>query len=61
MGAVVESREKSLLTDDLRQQIVAVWAINLWQTAAQVREGLAAVGVEVAQRLGRGSAVGRAD
>jgi len=44
-------QEKSLLTDDLRQQIVDVWASNIWQTAAQVRKGLAAVGVEVAHRL----------
>jgi hypothetical protein len=44
-------QEKSLLTDDLRQQIVDVWASRIWQTAAQVREGLAAVGVEVAHRL----------
>jgi transposase-like protein len=43
--------EKSLLTDDLRQQIVDVWAANIWQTALQVREGLAERGVTVAHRL----------
>ena len=32
--------DKSLLTDDLRQQIVEVWAANIWQTASQVRERL---------------------
>jgi transposase-like protein len=43
--------EKSLLTDDLRQQIVDVWAANIWQTAGQVRECLAERGVAVAHRL----------
>jgi len=43
--------DKSLLTDDLRQQIVGVWATNIWQTAAQVRQRLAARGVGVAKRL----------
>ena len=43
--------DKSLLTDDLRQQIVDVWAANIWQTAAQVRERLAQQGVAVAERL----------
>jgi len=41
---------KSLLSDDLRQRIVELWAVNLWQTAAQVRERLATRGVSVAQR-----------
>lgn len=44
-------QENALLTDDLRQQIVAVWAPNLWQTAAEVRARLAAQGVAVAQRV----------
>jgi transposase-like protein len=43
--------DKSLLTDDLRQQIVDVWAANIWQSAAQVRERLAQQGVAVAGRL----------
>jgi transposase-like protein len=43
--------DQSLLTDDLRQQIVEVWAMNLWQTATQVRERLGELGVEVTQRL----------
>ena len=43
--------DKSLLTDDLCQQIVDVWAVNLWQTAAQVREHLSQGGVAVAERL----------
>jgi transposase-like protein len=43
--------DKSLLTDDLRQQIVDVWAANIWQTAAQVREHLSQGGVAVAERL----------
>ena len=43
--------DKSLLTDDLRQQIVNVWAANIWQTVAQVRERLAQQGVAVAERL----------
>ena len=51
MGAVVESVEKSLLTEDVRQQIVDVWAANIWQTATQVRERLARAGVAVAHRL----------
>lgn len=42
---------KALLTADLRQQIVEVWAANIWQTAAAVRQQLAAQGVTVAQRL----------
>jgi transposase-like protein len=42
--------DKSLLTDDLRQQIVDVWADNLWQTATQVRERLLRRGVRVAER-----------
>ena len=33
-------QEKSLLTDDLRQQIVDVWANSIWQTAAQVLASL---------------------
>ena len=43
--------DKSLLTDDLRQQIVDVWAVNIWQTAAQVREHLSQGRVAVAERL----------
>jgi transposase-like protein len=43
--------DKSLLTDDLRQQIVDVWAANIWQTVAQVRERLSQQGVVVAERL----------
>jgi transposase-like protein len=43
--------DKSLLTDDLRQQIVDVWAANIWQTVIQVRECLAHQGVPVAERL----------
>jgi transposase-like protein len=43
--------DKSLLTDDLRQQIVDVWAANIWQTVIQVRECLAQQGVTVAERL----------
>jgi transposase-like protein len=43
--------DQSLLTDDLRQQIVAVWAMNLWQTATQVRERLGELGIAVTQRL----------
>ena len=43
--------DKSLLTDDLCQQIVDVWAVNIWQTAAQVREHLSQGGVAVAERL----------
>jgi transposase-like protein len=43
--------DKSLLTDDLRQQIVEVWATNIWQTVAQVRARLAQQGVAVAERL----------
>jgi len=43
--------DKSLLTDDLRQRIVEVWAINLWQTATQVRERLGELGIEVTQRV----------
>jgi transposase-like protein len=43
--------DKSLLTDDLRQQIVDVWAANIWQTVAQVRERLVQQGVAVAERL----------
>jgi transposase-like protein len=42
---------KSLLTDDLRQQIVQVWAPNIWQTAEQVRGQLAQQGVTVARRV----------
>jgi len=44
-------QEKSLLTDDLRQQIVEVWAANIWQTASQVWECLAQQGVAVTERL----------
>ena len=44
-------QDKSLLTDDLRQQIVGVWATNIWQTAAQVQQCLAARGAGVAKRL----------
>jgi transposase-like protein len=43
--------DKSLLTDDLRQQIVDVWAANIWQSVAQVRARLAQQGVAVAERL----------
>jgi transposase-like protein len=43
--------DKSLLTDELRQQIVAVWAANIWQTASQVWERLAQQGVAVTERL----------
>jgi hypothetical protein len=43
--------DKSLLTDDLRQQIVEVWADNIWQTASQVWERLAQQGVAVTERL----------
>jgi hypothetical protein len=43
--------DKSLLTEDLRQHIVEVWAANIWQTVAQVRERLAQQGVAVAERL----------
>jgi len=43
--------DKSLLTDELRQQIVEVWAANIWQTASQVWERLAQQGVGVAERL----------
>jgi len=43
--------DKSLLTVDLCQQIVDVWAVNIWQTAAQVREHLSQGGVAVAERL----------
>jgi len=43
--------DKSLLTDDLRQQIVDVWAANIWQTVLQVRERLVEQGVAVAERL----------
>lgn len=43
--------DKSLLTDDLRQQIVDVWSANIWQTASQVREHLSQGGVAVAERL----------
>lgn len=43
--------DKSLLSDDLRQQIVEVWAANIWQTATQVRQRLAEQGVVVAKRL----------
>jgi transposase-like protein len=42
--------DKSLLTDDLRQRIVEVWATNIWQTAAQVQERLVQQGVAVAER-----------
>jgi hypothetical protein len=49
--AQLSLQEKSLLTDDLRQQIVEVWAANLWQTASQVWEGLAQQGVAVTERL----------
>ena len=42
---------KSWLSDDVRQQIVEVWASNLWQSAEQVRARLAQRGVAVAQRL----------
>jgi transposase-like protein len=44
-------QEKSLLTDDLRQQIVEVWAVNIWQTASQVGDRLAQQGVAVTERL----------
>jgi transposase-like protein len=43
--------DKSLLTDELRQQIVEVWAANIWQTASQVWERLAQQGVAVTERL----------
>jgi transposase-like protein len=43
--------DKSLLTDDLRQHIVDVWAANIWQSGAQVRARLAQQGVAVAERL----------
>jgi len=43
--------DKSLLTDDLRQQIVDVWAANIWQTVLQVRERLVEQGVAVAERV----------
>jgi len=43
--------DKSLLTDELRQQIVDVWAANIWQTVAQVWERLSQQGVVVAERL----------
>jgi len=43
--------DKSLLTDEVRQQIVMVWAANIWQTATQVRERLRQQGVVVAERL----------
>ena len=43
--------DKSLLTDDLRQRIVEVWAINVWQTATQVRERLGELGIEVTHRV----------
>jgi transposase-like protein len=42
---------KSLLTDELQQQIIEVWAANLWQSAEEVRTRLAEQGVSVAQRL----------
>lgn len=42
---------KSWLTDDLRQQIVDVWACNIWQTAEQVRQSLASCGTVVALRV----------
>ena len=42
---------KSLLTDDVRQQIVEVWAVNIWQTADQVWERLTQQGVAVTERL----------
>ncbi len=44
-------QDKSLLTDDLRQQIVEVWARNIWQTATKVRQRLAERGVVVAKRV----------
>ena len=43
--------DKSLLTTDRCQQIVDVWAANIWQTVAQVRERLSQQGVAVAERL----------
>ena len=42
---------QSLLTDEVRQQIVEVWAANIWQTAPQVWARLAQQGVAVAERL----------
>jgi transposase-like protein len=42
---------KSLLTEEVRQQIIEVWAMNVWQTAHQVRERLMARGVSVTQRV----------
>lgn len=42
---------KSLLTEEVRQQIMEVWAMNVWQTARQVRERLVERGVSVAQRV----------
>ena len=44
-------QDKSLLSDDLRQQIVEVWATNIWQTADQVWHRLTEQGAVVAQRL----------
>jgi transposase-like protein len=43
--------DQSWLTDEVRQQIVEVWAANIWQTASQVWECLAQQGVAVAERL----------
>jgi hypothetical protein len=48
---VLSVSDKRLLTDDLRQQIVEVWAANIWQTASQVWERLAQQGVAVTERL----------
>jgi hypothetical protein len=42
--------DKSLLPDDLCQQIVDIWAVNIWQTAAPVREHLIQGGGAVAER-----------
>jgi hypothetical protein len=42
---------KSWLTDDVCQQIIEVWAMDIWQTAGQVRERLAERGIAVAQRV----------
>lgn len=43
--------DQALLTAEVRQQIVTVWAQNLWQTAATVRDHLATQGLTVTHRV----------
>ena len=43
--------DTGVLTDDRRQQIVEVWAANIWQSAQEVRARLTERGVAVAQRV----------